>query len=150
MLVSSALDSVEASRLSLAKGVTGRTREIAEMLVRDHEAANKERMQIASRKAKPAPTNLDEGHQEMLDELSTLDGHAFEQRSMEMQVKAHDEAIALFERASRDLDDRELEAFADKTLPTLRMHRKHVGGETTHGNPVDGVGSGSSSSSQGG
>lgn len=131
---------VRSSRLALAKGVTGRTREIAEMMIRDHEKANNELMQLAQRKANPAPMGLDEKHQDMIDELSKLDGHEFEQRYMEMQAKAHDEAIALFERASEDVGDRELQAFIDKTLPTLRMHRRHVEEGTLDREPGDGRG----------
>jgi putative membrane protein len=37
-------------------------------------------------------------------------------------VKSHENSIDLFEKALNDAKDADVRAFADKTLPALRMH----------------------------
>lgn len=53
-------------------------------------------------------------------------GAAFDRGFMEAQVKAHQEAIALFEAQANGGGDAELKAFAQKQLPALRNHLKQA------------------------
>ena len=58
----------------------------------------------------------------MLDELNAKSGKDFDQAYDRMQVKAHREAVALFEAYSKSGEDSELKTWAGKTLPHLREH----------------------------
>ena len=53
-------------------------------------------------------------------------GAAFDRGFVEAQVKAHQEAIALFEQEATSGADAELKAFAQKQLPGLRNHLKQA------------------------
>jgi putative membrane protein len=53
-------------------------------------------------------------------------GNAFDRGFLEAQVKAHQEAIALFEKQANGGGDGDLKAFAQKQLPGLRNHLKQA------------------------
>ena len=53
-------------------------------------------------------------------------GAEFDRAYHAAQLTAHNEAVALFERASKNLDNAELKNFATETLPTLKDHHKMV------------------------
>jgi putative membrane protein len=117
---------VKSSQLAIDKGVTGSTREFAQMMIDDHGKANRDLESIAKKKGVTTSSALDSEHQAMLDELNGLTGKEFERKYHDDQVKGHDAAIALFERYSKDADDADIKAFANRLLPTLRAHRKHL------------------------
>ena len=53
-------------------------------------------------------------------------GAAFDRGFVDAQVKAHQEAIALFEKQANGGGDADLKAFAEKQLPGLRNHLKQA------------------------
>ena len=56
----------------------------------------------------------------------TASGTAFDRGFIEAQVKAHQDAIALFETQANGGGDAELKAFAQKQLPALRNHLRQA------------------------
>lgn len=54
--------------------------------------------------------------------LQALQGAEFDRAFVRQMITDHNDAIALFTRASRDIEDSELKAFASDTLPTLQSH----------------------------
>lgn len=118
---------VKSSELALTKGVSPEMRSFAQMMVDDHGKANKELSDLARKHGITASTMLDTKHQTQLDGLAALDGDAFEHAYREAQIKAHDGAIELFEKAAKECDAPELKSFAQRTLPTLRAHRSQLG-----------------------
>lgn len=121
---------VESSRLALTKNISDQHREFAQRMIDDHGKANRELADLVRKKGGAVPLALDGEHQRMLDELRDLDGAEFERRYHDMQVKAHDGAIELFQNAASTCDDAELREFIAATLPTLKEHRRHL---DTHG-----------------
>jgi putative membrane protein len=67
------------------------------------------------------PDALDAKHQKMIDTLSAA-GAKQDADYVKMQVEAHAEAVKLFDTFGRHGDDAALQAFALKTLPTLKDH----------------------------
>ena len=53
-------------------------------------------------------------------------GAAFDRGFVEAQVKAHQEAISLFEQQAKNGSDADIKAFAQKQLPGLRNHLKQA------------------------
>ena len=70
------------------------------------------------------PTALDSTHQGKLDTLKGLQGDAFTKQYHSDQVKAHKDAVDLFQRYAKGGDNPELKAWAAKTQPALEHHLK--------------------------
>jgi putative membrane protein len=67
------------------------------------------------------PTALDAEHQKMLDELKAKNGKDFDTSYDQIQVKAHRDAVTLFEAYSKSGED-SMKTWAGKTLPHLKEH----------------------------
>ena len=117
---------VESSRIALEKKISERVRDFARTMIEDHGETNQQLADLAATKRAAAPSEPGREQRADLDELRQLEGAEFERRYFEMQIRAHDEAIELFERASNACDDPDLRAFATDALATLREHRTHL------------------------
>jgi putative membrane protein len=117
---------LDSARMALDKNASGPNRAFANMMLEDHEKANKELEKVVREKGGMLPIAPDAEHRRMLDDLSKTQGQTFDEAYHKAQVKVHDDAIALFEDAARNCDDADLRTFAEKTLPTLVKHRDHL------------------------
>lgn len=117
---------VESSQLALQKNITDEHRDFARMMIEDHGKANRKLSDLAQQVGCPVPKEMNREQRADLDDMRRLDGQEFERRYHATQVAAHDQAIELFERAARECEDKNLRAFANDTLPTLREHRRHL------------------------
>jgi putative membrane protein len=114
---------VELGQMALEKSQNDEVKQFAQRMVTDHGKANKELATIAKAKQLEVPTSLDAEHKQMMQTLSGKSGTAFDVAYSQHMRMAHAKAVALFESASKSPDD-ELGAFAKKTLPTLKEHKK--------------------------
>jgi putative membrane protein len=117
---------VESSKAAKDGGVTGDALKFAEKMIADHEKANKELKEAATKAGQGLPTKMLDEHQKMLDKVKAAKGRDLERVYLETQVTAHEEAVALFESASKSATDAGLKAFAAKTLPTIKEHHEHA------------------------
>jgi putative membrane protein len=88
----------------------------------DHGQASAELQDVARRKGVMLPTQLDPDEAKTIDDLTRLRGPDFDQHFAKTMVDDHEKDVSDFERASRELKDPELRAWAARELPTLRMH----------------------------
>jgi Domain of unknown function (DUF4142) len=65
---------------------------------------------------------MDSDHRGMLDQLKAKSGKDFDQSYDQIQLKAHQDAVALFEAYAKGGDDAALKTWAAKTLPHLKQH----------------------------
>ena len=98
----------------------------AQQMTTDHSEAAQDMMTAATTEKVTPPTELDEAHQAQLDALEDADGDAFDAAYIDAQVKAHVEAVTLFEAYASGGPNGALKDFATKTLPTLKMHQEHI------------------------
>lgn len=119
---------VESSQLALQKSISGPHRDFAQMMVEDHGRANRELEVLARGMGISLPADVEGALAQKLEDLQEADGKEFEQRYHEAQLQAHEDAIALFERAARECEDPALKSFAQKQLPTLREHQRELHG----------------------
>src|SRR6202022_1615604 len=115
---------IQSSQLALSKEPDRDTKPFAERMVADHQKTSSElKSLVDGGKVKATlPRALDSEHQGMLDELKAKKGEDFAQSYDQTQVKAHQDAVVLFEAYSRAGDDAELKRWAAKTLPNLKQH----------------------------
>jgi putative membrane protein len=113
---------VKSSQLALQMGTSANVKRFAQQMVTDHTKANQELSALLARKGLQAPAAMDEKHLEMVNKLAKLQSNEFDKAYWDMQLKAHEKTVELFENAAKNLQDRDLKAWAAKTLPTLREH----------------------------
>jgi putative membrane protein len=118
---------VKSSQLALDKKLRDdKEKTFARMMVEDHSKANRELMSLTQGKGIDAPKAMLPEHQRLYDDLKDLDGDEFEKKYHDIQVQAHQDTIALFQREAQDGHDGDLRQFATRTLPTLEKHLAHL------------------------
>jgi putative membrane protein len=117
---------VEAGRLAQQNATNPRVKSFAEMMVRDHSAANDELKRIASAKNFMVSDSLTKKQRDHMESMQKMSGKAFDKHYMDMMVKDHNTAVQKFEKAAANCKDADLKAFAEKTLPVLRTHQDSV------------------------
>ena len=124
---------VKSSQVAQQMATDTNVKTFAAHMVKDHTKANQELMSLARTKGWQLPTMLDQKHQDMLNQLSKKQSAEFDKAYMDIQVKAHDKTVALFEKAAENCKDADLKAWAKKTLPTLKEHQQMAKSTGHHG-----------------
>jgi len=101
-------------------------KQAAQMIVDDHTAANNQLKDIASKNSLTVPQSIPPKYQTMLDQLKSASGGDAVKQWRDQQIRAHQDAIALFQRASTTVQNSELKSFAQQTLPKLQMHLQQL------------------------
>jgi len=113
---------VEAGTLAVEKASNAEVKEFGSMMVTDHGKANEELKAIAQAKGMEIPTDVGEDYKEKLDKLNNASGAEFDREYMDIMVKDHEEDVEKFKKMSGKIEDPELKAWIDKTLPVLEQH----------------------------
>lgn len=116
---------VDSSKVAQDKAQDQSVKDFARTMVRDHGAANARLEAVAGEQKLKVPAALDVQHQGDLDKLQKAQG-PIDPAYVDMQRKAHADAVKLFETYARDGDNAALKTFAQQTVDTLRMHREMI------------------------
>lgn len=114
---------VELGKLAQTRAKDPKVRTFADDMVKDHSKANMELTSLAKSKGLSVPSALDSEHSGMVQKLSDKNGSDFDTAYAKAMMDDHDKAIALFEGAAKS-SDKDIAAFAERTLPTLEKHKK--------------------------
>lgn len=117
---------IDSSTAAKDKAQSAEVKAFAGKMIADHGKAGEEMAAAASSENALPPAELDATHQTQLDQLNAAAGEAFDKAYVAAQVKAHDDAVALFEAYSTSGPDGALKDFATKTLPTLKLHQEQI------------------------
>lgn len=119
----SGLAEVEGSRMALESEASAPVRAFAQKMIEAHTAANKELQDLASRKGFKLPDSPSVVQRTELLALQALSGGPFDSMyAARIGEAAHENAVELFEKATREAKDPDIRAFAEKMLPKLREH----------------------------
>lgn len=114
---------VQAGQLAATKATDPQVKSFGEQLVKDHTSANQALQQIASKHQIEQPKELPRSMRNKLQDLQKKSGAEFDQQFVkDVGMKAHEDDVKKFQKASKDVKDPELKAWVDKTLPTLQQH----------------------------
>lgn len=113
---------VQLGNLAQEQAQNQRVKDFGAMMVRDHSKANDELKSIASGKNVALSDSLMPEHKHHVTDLQKRKGAAFDKAYMNMMVQDHQKDVQEFEKASNNLSDGEVKAFATRTLPTLKAH----------------------------
>jgi len=122
MAASDGMHEVELGKIAAAKAKNDDVKKFAEMMIKDHTAANEELKGAAKAANIPVPDKLSDKHQKDLDMFKDYKGTDFDKDYMKHMVADHTEAVALFTRASKEAKSKEIKDFATKTLPVIQKH----------------------------
>lgn len=114
---------VKLSELAAAHASSAKVKTFAQRMIKDHTKAGDELKSIAAgtpgygvAEAPPPASQKD------IDALSRLKGADFDKEYAKIMVADHEKAVAIFEVESEKGSNKDLQAFAKKTLPTLQHH----------------------------
>src|SRR5262245_55186072 len=113
---------VQSAQLILGSNADKSIKDMAQMIADDHSKANEELKAIAQRKGVTLPTTISPQQQTTMSQIKALTGQEQVDKFIDVQIKAHEDTISMFEESVTTLKDSELKAFAQKALPTLRKH----------------------------
>ena len=122
---------VQSSRLALQKSGDSKVKQFAGRMIKDHTASSAMLKRIIKSGELPLvpPTKLDDAHERMLADLSSASGGEFDKLYHELQLKAHEEALALHQGyAERGLEPK-LKDFAKETSQVVAMHLAMLKGQ---------------------
>ena len=111
---------VTEGKMAAGKAKSADVKALANRLVTDHTAANKQLMAIMQSKhiTGTAPAEKE------AEPWKTQTGAAFDKAWVDHVIEDHQKDIAEFEQEANNGTDQQIKAFASATLPTLREHLK--------------------------
>jgi putative membrane protein len=112
---------IQSSKIASVK-LSGPEKEFADQMVADHSKTTNELTGQAKPDNISVPSAMDSSHQKMLDKLTSLNGDDFRKQYFSDQVRAHKDAVSLFERYGKGGDNAKLKDWASTTLPALQHH----------------------------
>lgn len=112
---------VEIGKLAKDRALNPRVKNFAEMMIKDHTAANNDLMTIARDKSVTLPSTLGK-HQSHLEDLSKKNGAEFDKAYMKAMVNGHEDVVKELEKCAQNGTDPDVKTFAAQKLPTIRMH----------------------------
>jgi len=113
---------IKTSQAAQTRAVDPAVKAFADRMVDEH-TANEHALDALARKRNVAVgAEPDADRQIRIGSLQQLKGRAFDHAYVKAMLDEHAGTIALFEKASRTIDDAEIRQFIDATLPVLREH----------------------------
>jgi putative membrane protein len=130
---------IKLGQLAAERAASAEVKQFGRRMVADHQKANAELKQVASKMSVTLPAQPDEKHQQLADRLAKLKGAEFDREYMKAMVDGHEEVAKELERhagpAARQGErsvgttgdvgagaDASVSAWASKTLPDVRQH----------------------------
>src|SRR5207244_5782457 len=113
---------VKLSERAVEKATNADVRKFAQKMVNDHKKTNQRLMDLANNMKLGVVQGFDKESKETLARLGRQEGAAFDREYMKHQVKAHEQAITMFERRAKATTNASVKTFINDTLPDLREH----------------------------
>lgn len=117
---------VQMGQLAAKNASSQEVKDFGQMMVTDHGKANDELKSLAAAKELKLPTELKGMQKAKVDKLAKETGAEFDKKYMKAMVKDHKKDVEKFRKATKDVKDPEINAWAAKTLPTLEKHLQHA------------------------
>lgn len=126
MAAQGGLTEVRLGEIAEKQAASDGVKQFGQQMVQDHSKANDELKALAASKGVTLPTTPGAKNEKVIATLSKLSGVAFDKAYVSDMVKDHKEDVSEFAKAAKKCKDPDVKAWAQKTLPTLQMHLKHV------------------------
>jgi putative membrane protein len=113
---------VQMGQLAVRKASNERVKQFGQRMIDDHTKAGDQLKIIASKDSIGLPSELNAHDKLIYDNLSKLDGTAFDRAYMQDMVKDHQTDVNEFQKEASNGANPDLKSFATTTLPTLQEH----------------------------
>lgn len=104
------------------KAQSSRIKNFASMIVSDHKKASDKLQSLAQSKQVALPDSLDRQHQSDANDLRMKEGDALDQKFIDDMVDGHKEAIKEFQKAAKNVDNKDVHDYIKDLLPDLNKH----------------------------
>jgi len=115
-------EEVVLGQLAQQKASNQAVRDFGQRMVTDHSKLNDELKALATQKGATLPTQMSHSERSTTSHLQNESGASFDQAYIKDMVKDHKKDVKEFEKATNDVTDPDLKAWAQKALPTLQQH----------------------------
>jgi putative membrane protein len=119
------LEEIRLAQLAQQMGKSADIKDMGKMMETEHTASLNELKSLANQESIVIPTTTDNA-EEAYQKLKNKAPEDFDKEFCDMMVNGHQDAISLFEKASTDATDPDIQAWATATLPALRKHLDHA------------------------
>ena len=119
---------VALGRLAEKNASNSSVKQFGERMVQDHTKANDQAKSLASQKGVTLPASMNSKDEALERTLSSKTGSDFDKAYITAMLKDHKEDIAEFQNEANSGIDRDIKAWASKTLPTLQEHYRMAEG----------------------
>jgi putative membrane protein len=116
---------IQEGQLAQQKGKSAGVRKFGAEMVKDHTKSTAMVQAAAAKSGMSPPSSpppLDAEQQQMLSQLQSTDGDAFDQTYISQQMQSHQKALALQQAYAQGGDDKNLKAAAAKITPVVQKH----------------------------
>jgi len=113
---------VRVAELAETNSSSKEVKSFATMMLKDHNAANGELKDLASKKGITLPATLSNKSQDTYDDLAKKTGKDFDDAYSDLMVKDHEKTVDAFKKEAEKGDDAELKSWASGKLSTLEHH----------------------------
>ena len=120
------LTEVELGRAAEEQGQNGGVKNLGKMLISDHRKNNEELMRLAVIKDVPLPMEPNSEQRGIIDQIWEVKGAAFDKQFLKIAAEDHRKDIQQYSKMAQEAKDRDVKAFAERTLPVLQKHAEHV------------------------
>ncbi len=117
---------VQLGQIAQDKGADSRVKAFGKMMVEHHSKANDELRALAASKNIALPATPGEDKEKTIADISSKSGKDFDKAYIRQMVEDHEKTVKLFEDGQKDVEDAEIRAFIDKTLPVLKSHLDQI------------------------
>lgn len=115
---------VAMGKLAKEKASSASVKDFAAKMVKDHSKINEDLKSLASGLNVTIPAEINKDAQDNLDKLKKSAAKDFDKDYMDMMVKAHNDDVDMFQKASQDISTPEIHTFITDNLPTLQGHQQ--------------------------
>jgi len=113
-------------KLASEKAANKKVKDFGAMMVTDHSKADDELKALAHKLNITLPDSISSDESKTRDDLAKKSGADFDKDYVSNMVDDHKKDVKAFEDAAKNCKDSDLKAFANKTLPTLKMHLEAI------------------------
>jgi putative membrane protein len=117
---------IEASKIALERSKVQPVKDYAQMMIDAHTATTAELTPLASAASVASPSALDNDHTAKLEDLRNASIEDFDDKYIDQQTDAHENALNLLKDFAMNGKDAGLQAFAAKTALAVDAHLQQV------------------------